>query len=111
MVSVSRRADPILTGRADGAGRRTRGAAQCAGLPAILTVQNVEKSFGTRRVLTGASFAVHDRDRIALVGLNGSGKSTLLRMMVSSGAGDPAAWPDAGQITMQRDLRVEYVPQ
>ena len=49
---------------------------------AILTVQNVEKSFGTRRVLGGVSFAVHERDRIGLVGLNGAGKSTLLRMLV-----------------------------
>ncbi|HZS36051.1 MAG TPA: ABC-F family ATP-binding cassette domain-containing protein [Polyangia bacterium] len=80
-------------------------------MSAILTVQNVEKAFGTRRVLAGASFAVHERDRIALVGLNGSGKSTLLRMMVASGGDDPAAWPDAGQITVQRGLRIEYVSQ
>ncbi|HUS67433.1 MAG TPA: ATP-binding cassette domain-containing protein [Kofleriaceae bacterium] len=75
-------------------------------MTAILTVQNVEKSFGTRRVLEGVSFAVHDQDRIGLVGLNGSGKSTLLRMMVSN-----ADAPDAGLITRQRDLTVEYVPQ
>jgi ATP-binding cassette subfamily F protein uup len=80
-------------------------------LSAILTVQNVEKSFGTRRLLAGVSFAVHERDRVALVGLNGSGKSTLLRMMVSPGSTDPAASPDAGQITIKRGLRVEYVPQ
>jgi len=85
--------------------------AQCARLSAILTVQNVEKSFGTRRLLAGVSFAVHERDRVALVGLNGSGKSTLLRLMVSPGSPDPAASPDAGQVTMKRGLRVEYVPQ
>ncbi len=79
-------------------------------VPAILTVQNVEKSFGSRHVLGGVSFAVHDRDRIGLVGLNGSGKSTLLRMMVGA-TGDPNDLPDTGLITRQRDLTVEYVPQ
>ena len=80
-------------------------------MSAILTVQNVEKSFGSRRVLGGVSFAVHSRDRIGLVGLNGSGKSTLLRLMVAGDSGDPADLPDSGLITRQRDLQLEYVPQ
>ncbi|HEY7957983.1 MAG TPA: ABC-F family ATP-binding cassette domain-containing protein [Polyangia bacterium] len=74
-------------------------------MPAILTVQNVEKSFGSRRVLGGVSFAVHERDRIGLVGLNGAGKSTLLKLLVG------ADTPDSGLITMQRGLTLEYVPQ
>lgn len=84
-----------------------------APVTAILTVQNVEKSFGARRVLAGVSFAVHAQDRIGLVGLNGSGKSTLLRLL--SGAGDAdeqaADGPDAGLLTRRRDLHVEYVSQ
>src|SRR5262249_7185141 len=52
-----------------------------AALTAIVTVQNVEKSFGSRHVLGGVSFALHERDRVGLVGLNGSGKSTLLRLV------------------------------
>lgn len=72
---------------------------------AILTVQNVDKSFGSRSVLSGVSCAVHDHDRIGLVGLNGAGKSTLLRMMV----GEDQA--DSGLITRQRGLKVAYVPQ
>src|SRR5215472_7566856 len=72
---------------------------------AILTAQNVEKSFGSRRVLRDASFAVHEDDRIGLVGLNGAGKSTLLAMLVG------AAEPDGGLITRQRGLSVAFVPQ
>jgi ATP-binding cassette subfamily F protein uup len=80
---------------------------------AILTVQGLEKRFGTRRVLNGASFAVHERDRIGMIGANGAGKSTLLEMVVhrAMGGDDPALAPDAGLITWKRDLALEYVAQ
>src|SRR5438105_154431 len=80
-------------------------------MTAILTVQNVEKSFGTRHVLRGVSFAVHDEDRIGLVGVNGSGKSTLLRMLVGGAPGDRDVDADAGLITRKRGLKLEYLPQ
>jgi len=80
---------------------------------AILTVQGLEKRFGTRQVLRGASFAVHDRDRIGMIGANGAGKSTLLEMVVhrAMGGDDPTLAPDAGLITWKRDLALEYVAQ
>jgi len=80
---------------------------------AILTVQGLEKRFGTRRVLDGASFAVHERDRIGMIGANGAGKSTLLAMLIheASGSDDPVYAPDAGLVTWKRDLKLEYVPQ
>jgi len=83
------------------------------GVTAILTAQEVEKSFGEHHVLRGVSFAVHESDRIALVGLNGSGKSTLMRLLVGSAlpAADTAdgsdrreAEPDEGLITRRRGL-------
>jgi ATP-binding cassette subfamily F protein uup len=80
---------------------------------AILTVQGIEKRFGTRRVLNGASFAVHERDRIGMIGANGAGKSTLLEMVVhrAMGGDDPTLLPDAGLVTWKRDLALEYVAQ
>jgi ABC transport system ATP-binding/permease protein len=81
---------------------------------AILTVQDLEKAFGTRRVLAGVSFAVHEADRIGLVGVNGSGKSTLLRLVVGAVAGVTPGrddGPDAGLITRRRGLTVAWVPQ
>ena len=74
-------------------------------MTAILTVQNVDKAFGTRVVLAGVSFAVDERDRVGIVGLNGAGKSTLLRIVAG---GDE---PDGGLVTRQRSLTLEYVPQ
>ena len=82
-------------------------------MTAILTVQGIEKRFGTRRVLNGASFAVHERDRIGMIGANGAGKSTLLEMVVhrAMGGDDPTLAPDAGLVTWKRDLALEYVAQ
>jgi ATP-binding cassette subfamily F protein uup len=80
---------------------------------AILTVQGLEKSFGPRQILAGASFAVHERDRIGMIGANGAGKSTLLAMLVQKamGGSEPMLEPDAGIVTWKRDLRLEYVAQ
>jgi ATP-binding cassette subfamily F protein uup len=80
---------------------------------AVVTVQDVHKRFGDRRVLAGVAFAVHERDRIGLIGANGAGKSTLLKMMVHGAVGDRDASlePDAGKITWRRDLTLEYVAQ
>jgi ABC transport system ATP-binding/permease protein len=80
---------------------------------AVVTVQDLHKRFGNRRVLSGASFALHERDRIGLIGANGAGKSTLLKMMVHGAGGDddPALEPDGGMITWRRDLVLEYVAQ
>lgn len=75
-------------------------------MSAVVTVQDVHKSFGNRRVLTGVSFAVHEGDRIGLIGANGAGKSTLLKMMV-----DSSIAPDEGMITWRRGLALEYVAQ
>ncbi|HUJ59380.1 MAG TPA: ABC-F family ATP-binding cassette domain-containing protein [Kofleriaceae bacterium] len=83
-------------------------------MTAVVTVQDVHKRFGNRRVLAGASFAVHERDRIGLIGANGAGKSTLLRMMVHGARRDepdPALEPDEGLITWRRELALEYVAQ
>lgn len=45
----------------------------------VVSLQGVEKRFGTLQVLRGVSLVAHERDVIAIIGSSGSGKSTLLR--------------------------------
>ncbi len=82
-------------------------------MSAILTVQGLEKRYGSRQVLAGASFALHTRDRVGMIGANGAGKSTLLKMLIqrAMGGDDTALIPDDGLITWKRDLSLEYVAQ
>ncbi len=48
---------------------------------ALVSLEDIRKSYAERHLLRGVSFAVGEGDRIALVGPNGCGKSTLLRIV------------------------------
>lgn len=44
--------------------------------PPILEVQNLEKSYGDRKVVSGLSFSVQEGEIVGLLGPNGAGKTT-----------------------------------
>ena len=48
---------------------------------ASVSFQNVEKAFGSTKVIHGISFDIQDGEFMVLVGPSGCGKSTLLRML------------------------------
>jgi multiple sugar transport system ATP-binding protein len=48
---------------------------------ATVSFQNIEKVFGTTKVLHGVGFDIKDGEFVVLVGPSGCGKSTLLRML------------------------------
>ncbi|MBM75470.1 MAG: hypothetical protein CMK59_08705 [Proteobacteria bacterium] len=48
-----------------------------------LFAENIEKSFGDRIILRGASLRIVAGEKVGLVGVNGAGKSTLLRILTS----------------------------
>lgn len=49
---------------------------------ALLTVENLEASYGDARALHGVSCVVNQGETLALIGSNGAGKSTLLKSIV-----------------------------
>ena len=71
----------------------------------ILTVSNLQKSFGARDLFDGADMQIRARDRVVLVGPNGSGKTTLVEMMIGL---QP---PDGGDISIAGDVILGYLPQ
>jgi ATP-binding cassette, subfamily F, member 3 len=71
----------------------------------VVSLVNVEKSYGSWPVLRGVDFEVADDARIGIVGPNGAGKSTLLRILQGS---DP---PTAGEVVRRKDLVIAYLEQ
>jgi multiple sugar transport system ATP-binding protein len=48
---------------------------------AAITMERVEKAFGSVEVIKGVDLAIHDREFVVFVGPSGCGKSTLLRLV------------------------------
>ncbi len=71
----------------------------------LLSIQNVEKSFGAHQVLKDVSFSLQKGEKMGLVGVNGSGKTTLMRLI--SGQDQP----EGGAIHINKDLRIGYLAQ
>jgi len=72
---------------------------------ALLTLQNVTKTFGPLTVLEDASLVLHPGEKVGLIGANGAGKTTVFRLMT----GDLT--PDIGQVSRARNLRIGFLAQ
>jgi lipooligosaccharide transport system ATP-binding protein len=59
----------------------------------LLNVQNLEKSFGTNKVVDDLSFQISAGECLGVIGPNGAGKTTTLRMCLG------LTTPDSGNIT------------
>ncbi len=71
----------------------------------MLSLDNLSKSYGGRKILDGVSWSMADDGRVGLVGLNGAGKSTLLKMIAE------VIPLDSGRITRPQRTRVGYLAQ
>ena len=68
---------------------------------ALLTVENIKKSFGSTDVLKGISFSLEKGQVLAIIGSSGSGKTTLLRCL------NFLELPDEGTITVGDKLLID----
>jgi ATP-binding cassette, subfamily F, member 3 len=71
----------------------------------MLSLDNLSKSYGGRKILDRVSWSMADDGRVGLVGLNGAGKSTLLKMIAE------VIPLDSGRITRPQRTRVGYLAQ
>ena len=71
----------------------------------LISVQNVQKGFGSHEVLRGVSFSLQKGEKMGLVGANGCGKTTLMRVLT----GELEA--DGGAVHYNHDLRIGYLAQ
>ena len=79
---------------------------------ALLTVENLTKSFGDKLLFEDISFGINAGQKSALIARNGYGKSTLLNIIITA-TGQPGynTLQDSGKITFRSDLKLAYLPQ
>ncbi len=71
----------------------------------LISLQNIDVSFGGPSLLEGVDLAIDRGERVCLVGRNGTGKSTILRLIT----GEIKA--DAGKIVFQQGVRITLLTQ
>ena len=71
----------------------------------LISVQNLEKSFGSHQLFRSLSFGLETGDRAGLIGPNGAGKSTLLKILANR------VEADRGEIARPKSLRLGYLDQ
>ncbi len=71
----------------------------------ILTVDNITKAYGVRKIFDNASFYLQEGEKAGIIGINGTGKTTLLKIIAGIES------PDSGSVIMANNLTVRYLPQ
>ena len=71
----------------------------------MITLNHVQKQFGSKVLFKDCSLQIGVRDRVGLIGPNGSGKTTLFRMIL----GEESI--DEGEILIAKGVKIGYLPQ
>ncbi len=71
----------------------------------MITLNHVQKQFGSKVLFRDCSLQIGVRDRIGLIGANGAGKTSLFRMIL----GEESI--DEGEILIAKGVRMGYLPQ
>lgn len=73
----------------------------------LLTVSNLNKYFGAEELFSNITFAVKDKDRVALIGENGTGKTTILKIILGQ---DESTKADS-QLAFAKGIKYGYLSQ
>ena len=71
----------------------------------VVSLKNVHKSYGSRRIYEGLDFHVRRKERWCVMGINGAGKSTLLKLVAGS------TQPDTGTVNVGGSVKMGYFAQ
>ena len=71
----------------------------------ILTVENITKSYGERKLFDNTGFYLQEGEKVGVIGINGTGKTTLLRMIMGQEE------TDEGTVTIANHVVLRYLPQ
>ena len=71
----------------------------------LIKLENIHMEFQGREVLQGVSMEVTPAEIVTIIGPNGAGKTTLVRIALG------LQKPTKGQRTIQKGLRIGYMPQ
>ncbi len=71
----------------------------------LLTIQNLQKSYGADVILNNVSAVVDKQDKIGIIGENGAGKTTLIKLLTGN------LLPDKGQISFAKGVFKGYLEQ
>jgi ATPase subunit of ABC transporter with duplicated ATPase domains len=71
----------------------------------VVSLKNVHKGYGSKRIYDGLDFSVRRRERWCIMGINGAGKSTLLKLVAGS------TEPDDGAVAIGGSVKMGYFAQ
>ena len=71
----------------------------------MISVEELAVEFGGTTLFKDITFAINEKDRIALMGKNGAGKSTLLKILAG------VQNPTSGRVSAPKDSVIAYLPQ
>ena len=77
----------------------------------ILTLQQVEKSYGTRLLFKDVNLTIESTHRIGLIGVNGTGKTTLLQVLEGVQEPDKGSIERNGKATIHRLEQDPYIDE
>lgn len=70
----------------------------------LISVKNLSKTNGIKKIVDEVSFSIEENDKVALIGINGTGKSTLLKILAKQETYQ-------GEIIQKKDITISYLPQ